>query len=390
MRFLGKTEIDFLSYRRVAAAVSALLIVASFASIALHGGLRYGIDFSGGTQVIVLFAEPPDLDALRDTLTDQEIQDPTIQEFVAQEGRHEVLIRTPQTDEGGGLLSEIHAALDRYDPTDIGAGQELDFNTVSREVVGGRLLDLNPLEFDTVVDLDLARDEYADIADLALGARDEIGLLASWDAVDALGIDPRIVSWMKSTFYLGSHAVIGQEFVGPQVGADLRRQTLMAMFWALAGLLAYISYRFQFRFGVGAVAALVHDVIIAVGAFSLTNREFNLPVVAAFLTIVGYSLNDTVVVFDRIRENAQTQRRQPLYERINLSINQTLSRTVLTSGTTLMVVMSLFVFGGPVINNFAFALLIGVVVGTYSSIFVATPVYYELAQRALEASKKRR
>ena len=159
------------------------------------------------------------------------------------------------------------------------------------------------------------------------------------------------------------------------------------MFWALLGLLAYITYRFESRFGFAAVAALVHDVLIAVGAFSITNREFNLPVVAAFLTIIGYSLNDTVVVFDRIRENRQIQRRMPLAESINLSINQTLSRTMLTSGTTLIVVLSLFFYGGPVINNFAFALLIGVVVGTYSSIFVASPVYYELAKRAIAKKK---
>jgi preprotein translocase subunit SecF len=387
MRFLANTNLDFLRYRYVAAVLSLFLIVASFASIALHGGLRYGIDFAGGTQVIVLFAERPDLDVLRGVLEQQDIEDPVIQEFVAEEGRQEVLIRTPQTDEGGALISEIYAALDRYDPTDHAAGQELDLNTVSRDQLAGRLLELNPLEFDTVIDLENARDTYEQIADQVLSARDEPGLLTSWDAVDSLSIDPRIMDWMKSTFYLGTHAVIGQEFVGPQVGADLRRQSLFAMSWALAGLLAYISYRFEFRFGVGAVVALVHDVVIAVGAFSLTNREFNLPVVAAFLTIVGYSLNDTVVVFDRVRENAQTQRRMPLYERLNLSINQTLSRTVLTSGTTLIVVMSLFVYGGPVINNFAFALLVGVVVGTYSSVFVATPVYYALAERALSQAR---
>jgi preprotein translocase subunit SecF len=390
MRFIGKTEIDFLSYRRMAAALSGLFILASIVSVAIHGGLRYGIDFAGGTQVIVLFAEHPDLDALRQTLASQGIQDPTIQEFVAQPGREEVLIRTPQTDEGGALISEVYAALDRYDPANAAPGQDLDFNAVSREVVSSRLLDVNPLEFDTVVDLENARNTYTDIAERALGTRDAVGLLSSWDAVDALNLDPRVASWMKSTFYFGRHAVVGQEFVGPQVGADLRRQTLMAMFWALAGLLAYISYRFEFRFGLGAVAALVHDVVIAVGAFSITGREFNLPVVAAFLMVIGYSLNDTVVVFDRIRENAQTQRRQPLYERINLSLNQTLSRTILTSGTTLMVVLSLFVYGGPVINNFAFALLIGVIVGTYSSLFVATPVYYALAERALAASRKKR
>jgi len=257
-------------------------------------------------------------------------------------------------------------------------------------VMTGRLFELNPLEFDTLVDLENARLEYDRVTDVILGARDAVGLLESWDAVDASGIDPRILAWVKDTFYLGTHAVIGQEFVGPQVGADLRRQTLLAGLGALAGLLLYISYRFEFRFGIGAVAALVHDVTIAVGAFSLANREFNLPVVAAFLTIIGYSLNDTVVVFDRIRENAQTYRRMPLYERINLSINQTLSRTVLTSGTTLVVVVSLFVYGGPVINDFAFALLVGVVVGTYSSIFIASPVYYLLAQRALDAAKKKR
>jgi preprotein translocase subunit SecF len=169
---------------------------------------------------------------------------------------------------------------------------------------------------------------------------------------------------------------VNTEWVGPQVGQDLRRQTLQAMTWALLGLLAYITYRFEFRFGVAAVVALVHDVLIALGAFSLTGREFNLPVIAAFLTIIGYSLNDTVVVFDRIRENNQVQRRLPLYDRINLSINQTLSRTVLTSGTTLIVVLSLFIYGGPVINNFSFALLIGVLVGTYSSLFVASPLVY--------------
>jgi len=387
MRLFGNTSIDFLKYRYMAAALSGFLIVASLVSIGLHGGLRYGIDFAGGTQIIVLFAERPDLDVLRTSLEQQDIEDPTIQEFVAEEGRHEVLIRTPQSDEGGALISEIYSALDRYDPTEAPAGQD-DFNAISRDELGNRMLQRNPLEFDTVVDLGNARSTYQEVADRALSARDTPGLLRSWEPLDALNLDPRVSDWMKSTFYLGSHAVIGQEFVGPQVGADLRQQTMLAMSLALGGLLAYITYRFEFRFGVGAVAALVHDVIIAVGAFSITNREFNLPVVAAFLTIVGYSLNDTVVVFDRVRENALTQRRVPLYDRLNLSINQTLSRTVLTSGTTLIVVISLFVYGGPVINNFAFALLVGVIVGTYSSIFVATPVYFALAQRALAARKK--
>ena len=388
MRLLSKTEIDFLGKRGIAAAMSAALIVAGAVSIWLHGGLRYGIDFSGGTQVIVLFDEPADLDVLRDILTAEGIQDLTLQEFVAQPGREEVLIKTPLGGEdSAALIDEIHAALDVFNPTQPAAGQELDFNSVSREVVSTRLLEVNPLEFDTIVELGAARAEYDRVADLALGARDQVGLLSSWDAVRALDLDPRIMTWTESTFYFGGHAVIGQDFVGPQVGADLRNQTARAMLFALFGLLGYISYRFEFRFGLGAVAALVHDVTIAIGAFSIANREFNLPVVAAFLMIIGYSLNDTVVVFDRIRENAQTQRRLPLADRINLSLNQTLSRTMLTSGTTLMVVLSLFFYGGPVINNFAFALLVGVIVGTYSSIFVASPVYYELTKRALAKKK---
>ena len=381
MRLLGKTEIDFLGMSRVAAVLSAFLIVALIGSIIAQGGLRYGIDFAGGSQVIVLFAAEPGLDLLRNTLTAEGIADAQIQEFTAELGREEVLIRTPQLEDGGDLLADIHRALDVFDGSGAAAGK-LDFNTVSREVLASRLLTVNPLEFDTVIDRDNAETEYARVAELALGARDDVGLLSSWEAVSATGIDPRITSWMEDTFYFGGHAVIGQEFVGPQVGGDLRRQTRWAMFWALLGLLGYISYRFEFRYGIAAVAALVHDVMIAVGAFSITGREFNLPVIAAFLTIVGYSLNDTVVVFDRIRENATVLRRAPLRERINISINQTLSRTVLTSGTTLMVVLSLFFYGGPVINNFAFALLVGVIVGTYSSIFVASPIFYALASRA--------
>lgn len=390
MRLLGKTNIDFLGMRRFGAVVSATLILISLGSIFFGGGLRYGIDFAGGSQVIVLFDSEPDLDALRDALVAEGIADATIQEFVAQPGREEVLIRTPQVDEGdeGGasLLTSIHAALDVFDPTDAPEGM-LDLNTVSREVLTSRLLDANLLEFDTVAEFDSAQAEYARIADLVLGVRNDAGLLDSWDSVQMTNVDPRIMNWLEESFYFGGHSVIGQEFVGPQVGSDLRRQGSMAMLWALAGLLAYISWRFEFRFGVAAVAALVHDVLIAVGAFSITGREFNLPVIAAFLTIIGYSLNDTVVVFDRIRENSQLQRRLPLDERVNLSLNQTLSRTVLTSGTTLLVVLSLFIYGGPVINNFAFALLIGVIVGTYSSLFVASPVFYELSR--WEAKRKK-
>lgn len=164
------------------------------------------------------------------------------------------------------------------------------------------------------------------------------------------------------------------EMVGPQVGKDLREKGILSIVYAMIGILIYISWRFELRFAVGAIIALLHDVLITIGAFSLTGREIDLPIIAAFLAIIGYSLNDTIIVYDRIRENYGKHQKKGFNTVVNLSINETLSRTILTSGTTLLVVLALFVFGGGVIHNFAFAMLVGILVGTYSSIFVASPV----------------
>lgn len=164
------------------------------------------------------------------------------------------------------------------------------------------------------------------------------------------------------------------EMVGPQVGADMRRKGLLSILYAMVGILIYITIRFQFRFALGAIVALIHDILITIGVFSFFGKEFTLPVVAALLTIIGYSLNDTIVVYDRIRENVRRSPREALAGIINASINQTLSRTILTSGTTLIVLLCLFFLGGEVIHDFSFALLVGVLVGTYSSIYIASPV----------------
>jgi len=177
------------------------------------------------------------------------------------------------------------------------------------------------------------------------------------------------------------HEVYGKNFivervemVGPKVGADLREKAFLALFYSLVGILIYITLRFELRFGVAAIVALGHDTMITVGAFSLMDKEFTLTVIAALLTVIGYSLNDTIVIFDRIRENLRLKRGKQLSEILNTSINQTLSRTILTSGTTLVVVLSIFLLGGEVIHDFSFALLVGIVIGTYSSIFVASPI----------------
>ena len=375
MRLFGETHFDILGMRRWAAMLSGVLILISIVSLVVQGGPRLGIDFAGGSQIVVQFTEAPDLNELRRALADNGLEDSQIQEF---EGDREVLIRTPRVEEGEELavVEGIDRALEVIDPAPEGSEGKADLNTVGSALVTTILIEANPLELDVVVDLEEAERRYQGIAQSVLNVRAAEGLLASWNEVEGLGYDAPVVGALRDSFYLGGHHVVNTEWVGPQVGQDLRRQTIQAMGWALLGLLAYITYRFEFRFGVAAVVALVHDVGIAMGAFSVSGREFNLPVIAAFLTIVGYSLNDTVVVFDRIRENNQVQRRLPLYDRINLSVNQTLSRTVLTSGTTLLVVLSLFLFGGPVINNFSFALLIGVLVGTYSSLFVAAPILY--------------
>ena len=164
------------------------------------------------------------------------------------------------------------------------------------------------------------------------------------------------------------------EMVGPQVGSDLRRKGVLSVVYAIIGILLYITFRFQLRFALGAVAALVHDVSITIGVFSIMEIEFTLPIIAAILTIIGYSLNDTIVVFDRIRENIRRHPKDKLAWVVNTSINQTLSRTILTSGTTLLVVFCLFVLGGEVIHDFSFALLVGILVGTYSSVFIASPI----------------
>ncbi|UCG39520.1 MAG: protein translocase subunit SecF [bacterium] len=187
-------------------------------------------------------------------------------------------------------------------------------------------------------------------------------------------ISDEVFRILAASFGEGEVSLELVEMVGPQVGADMRRKGILSIVYAMVGILVYITLRFQLRFALGAIAALIHDVIITVGVFSIFNKEFTLPIIAALLTIIGYSLNDTIVVYDRIRENIRRSPKEKLSLVVNQSINQTLSRTILTSGTTLLVVVCLFFLGGEVIHDFSFALLVGIVVGTYSSIYIASPI----------------
>jgi preprotein translocase subunit SecF len=209
-------------------------------------------------------------------------------------------------------------------------------------------------------------------------------------SADLAGLTGVINEALTKGFGTGGFEIRRTEMVGPKVGKDLRSKGLQAIIASLIGILIYISLRFKFRFAIGAVVALAHDVMITVGVLSLTNKEISLPVLAALLTIVGYSLNDTIVVYDRIRENMRRMKTEGYEKVINLSVNETLSRTILTSVTTLIVIIILFLLGGGVINNFAFALLIGIIVGTYSSVFVASPMVILLEQRFPTKGEKRK
>ena len=186
------------------------------------------------------------------------------------------------------------------------------------------------------------------------------------------GLENNIKIAIENNFGKDSFKIRRTEMVGPKVGADLRNKALSSMFFALIGILIYVSFRFRFRQAIASVIALIHDVLITVAVFSFSGKEFSLPIVAAVLTIIGYSLNDTIVVFDRIRENNLRSRRQGFFEVVNMSINQTLSRTILTSGTTLVAVLAFLFLGGEIISDVAFTLVVGIIAGTYSSIYVAS------------------
>ena len=218
---------------------------------------------------------------------------------------------------------------------------------------------------------------------------DEFLIRAQNTSAELEGLSHTMAAALEGKYGAGSVEIRRAEMVGPQVGKDLREKGLMAVLYAMIGILVYVSWRFEFRYAVGAVIALLHDVLITLGAFSLFNMEIDLPVIAAFLAIIGYSLNDTIIVYDRIRENLGKHSKEGLASVINHSINETLSRTILTSGTTLLVVAALFIFGGGVIHTFAFALLVGIVIGTYSSIFVASPLllFWENRKGGQDAGK---
>lgn len=367
MEILRNTNIDFMKYRKFWILVSLALVLVGIFSVFVHGDLNVGVDFAGGTQMNLQFTDRPQIDPLRSVLDGAGLKEFTIQRF-GDEDENEVMIRTRLAKgEEQGSRAKVETALDR----ELNPGQtgKPDVNRIGADVLAALLTRADP---DRLGAAGAAR--YLQTAEKIVAQRGKAGLFKSWDQLAGLGgLSQAGLQALQQRAALGHFAVLGVESVGPQIGKELRMQGFYAVLLSLVGMLIYIWVRFELRFGVGAIMACVHDVLVTLGLFAIFGFEFNLTTIAAFLTLIGYSVNDTVVIFDRIRENMRKTRRKPLIEVMNESINQTLSRTLLTGGSTLLVLAALMWLGGDVIRGFAFVMLVGILVGTYSSIYVASP-----------------
>jgi len=307
MRIIKETHIDFMSQRKLAFILSAVVILSGIGSLVVNGGPKLSIDFKGGTLVSVQYTKAMDVESVRSAMANVNVDGQAF-DFSREEIKHfgspeAVLVRVPH----------IEGAPENF-------AQKI--------------------------------------------------------------VDHLYTAFPESVPELKTDFILGKGTVTPKIGSELSGKAVMAIISSLGLILLYISVRFEFRFALGAIAALTHDVLITLGLFSLLSYEISLPIIAAFLTIVGYSLNDTIVIFDRIRENIKASKQDTYVNIVNRSMNESLSRTIVTSLTTFMVVLVLWLFGGEVIHNFALAMIIGVIVGTYSSIYIASPIVIQLHENA--------
>jgi preprotein translocase subunit SecF len=375
VRLFHKTNIDFLRIKWICISLSILSIAIGTVSLVVKGGPKLGIDFTGGAQIVYGFSKTPDEDQIRKIVEAANVNVVSVQRFDRPE-KNEVLLRVPlEKREGRDISKEVTGALTKALFPQGADAQAFDLNLNGGDTLLAKLLADDPEKLATRPNAD-ARVEYGREVQALIAARSEKGLFGSVeDAAKTPGVSPATADWMKSRTIAGPFTLLSAENVGPQVGKDLREKGMWAILLSWAAMLAYIAFRFRSAsFGTAAVVALIHDTWTTLGLCSILNLEISLTVVAAFLTLIGYSVNDTVVVFDRIRENREKSKRTPLPELVNTSINQTLSRTVLTSVLTFVVVVVLFFLGGEVLRGFAFVMIIGIIVGTYSSIFIAAPL----------------
>jgi len=379
MRFFGETHIDFVDLRKVAIFVSGAAIVAGLTSLILKGGPKLGLDFTGGIEIHLQFTESPSISRIRSGLAKIGLGRAVIQQY-GEKKDNLVLVRTGVEQVSQNIASQIIAYREKHGKF---AHLEELKSLPGIEAVGYKnLVDLLTIEPSQTEKVNINQIERAPLISLMQGIIHKKTIARIEQALGDEFKEKRDAFEVRSI-----------NLIGPKVSEELRRKAVLAIIFALAGMLIYISWRFDFKFAGGAVVALIHDVFISIGALSLGNFEFNLPVIAALLTIIGYSLNDTIVIYARTKENLKTYRkgkRISLKRILNLSINQSLPRTVITSLTTFIVVLVLFLWGGAAIHGFTFALLVGIIVGTYSSSFVATPIVYSLERDTPEKVPVRR
>jgi preprotein translocase subunit SecF len=368
VEFFRNPNIDFLGKKWYFLAFSLVFSVAGVLSMLFWHGIPLGVDFRGGTLVYVKFSHPPNNDTIRAALDKVGLHNAKIQSY-GPAANNEVLIDLAEQETSETALDKGKAQIISALESNAQAGKQ-DLNNASSLTIKNYLLEKVALRLGTDADV-----RYGAIAQAIVNYRDKTkgGVLNSLDELKAAA-DAPVVASLQDGFYLSDFGVRNVEIVGPQVGAQLQKQAVLAVVYSLAGMLVYLGIRFEWIYGLAAVVTVFHDTLITVGAFSLTNKPISLTVVAAILTLVGYSNNDTIVVFDRIRENIKLMRREKLADIVNKSINQTLSRTILTAGLTFLTVLALYLFGGEVLHGFSFALVIGILIGTYSSIAIAAPI----------------
>jgi len=381
VEFFHDVNIDFLGKKWYFLSFSLIFSVAGVLSMLFWHGIPWGVEFRGGTLVYVKFSHTPDLGAVRAAMDRVGLHNPKIQTY-GQAANDEVLIDLDVRETSDQALDlgkqKIIQALETNTP----AGKS-DLNNASSLTIKKYLMDQDPLRVGSDEQKYAAQAQaIADYRDKTLG-----GVLSSIDQLKAAA-DPAAVASLQDGFFLSDFGVRNVAIVGPVVGAQLRQQAGLATLYSLAGMLIYLGFRFEWIYGVAAVVTVFHDTLITVGAFSLSKTEISLTVIAAILTLIGYSNNDTIVVFDRIRENIKLMRREKLSEIVNRSINQTLSRTILTAGLTFLTVLALFLFGGEVLHGFSLALVIGILIGTYSSIAIAAPILVAYQDWRMERGKR--
>ena len=370
MQLFKTPSIPFLKYKYVALAITIAIVLAGVLNITVFKGLKLGVDFGEGTLLRIMLKSPSNEGQIRDLLgtvglgksqvqssgkTGREFQIRAV-EIVSTKANDQSQLEAHEV-----LADKIVAALKGDDGKAEKARGLIDLNTVDEKTLTGLLESSFP-------------GSGPDAAQKIMAHRNQTGIITDYQDIAGIGLKPEIQTFLKDKTYLGKMAVMSRETVGPQVGADLRRKAVQATIWSLIGMLVYIALRFKLANGVAAIFTLGQDVLITMSVYSFTNREINLPIIAGILTIVGFSINDTIVIFDRVRENQKLLRGRGLEDVMNVSINQCLGRTIITSGTVFMTVAALFFFGGEVINDFAFLMLIGTIEGIYSTVYLSCPV----------------